>query len=312
MSIIREDEGNLDDSLWHMERAFEIQPSNNAIQGELRRLHGKLEGTEPAKVRLTRGALAHMYIRGDLLSQAIAELRIALTDDPSRFDLQTVLAKAYYQSGQLAEAAKISNEIIEKLPYNFEANRILTEIYKKSDRQEEAKTYQQRLFELDPYYSHVTDKFPTPEQVSDSAVTVDKLDWKPGFTSPEISTQPDWAKSIGVSMESPITPKEKMPDWFATAEETPIITSQPILPIIDFKEEESQIPPTWEAPEPVTEQISPDSAPLVDQSQVADDTFLQTIESVSENSQIFIEETSAPEKSMSPEAEELAPADIPD
>ena len=26
MSIIREDEGNLDTSLWHMERAFEVQP----------------------------------------------------------------------------------------------------------------------------------------------------------------------------------------------------------------------------------------------------------------------------------------------
>ena len=37
MSIIREDEGNLDAAIYHMERAFEGQPSNHAIQDELRR-----------------------------------------------------------------------------------------------------------------------------------------------------------------------------------------------------------------------------------------------------------------------------------
>jgi len=66
MSIIREDEGNLDEAIWHMERAFEVQPSNGAIQEELRRLHGKRDNIEPPKVRLTRGALARMYFKGEL------------------------------------------------------------------------------------------------------------------------------------------------------------------------------------------------------------------------------------------------------
>jgi predicted Zn-dependent protease len=44
MSIIRDDEGKLDEAIWHMERAFEIQPSNSAIQGELRRLYGRRGG----------------------------------------------------------------------------------------------------------------------------------------------------------------------------------------------------------------------------------------------------------------------------
>ena len=39
MSIIRDDENKMDDAIWHMERAFEDQPSNPAIQGELRRLY---------------------------------------------------------------------------------------------------------------------------------------------------------------------------------------------------------------------------------------------------------------------------------
>ncbi|MDX1377581.1 MAG: tetratricopeptide repeat protein, partial [Anaerolineales bacterium] len=37
MSIIRDEQNKLDDAIWHMERAFETQPSNAAIQGELQR-----------------------------------------------------------------------------------------------------------------------------------------------------------------------------------------------------------------------------------------------------------------------------------
>ena len=40
MSIIRDEENNLDDAIWHMERAFEVQSANPAIQGELQRLYG--------------------------------------------------------------------------------------------------------------------------------------------------------------------------------------------------------------------------------------------------------------------------------
>ncbi len=47
MSIIREDEGNLNEAIWHMERAFEIQPANSAIQDELRRLYGRRDGVGP-------------------------------------------------------------------------------------------------------------------------------------------------------------------------------------------------------------------------------------------------------------------------
>ena len=44
MSIIRDEENKLDDAIWHMERAFETQPSNSAIQGELQRLYGRRDG----------------------------------------------------------------------------------------------------------------------------------------------------------------------------------------------------------------------------------------------------------------------------
>ena len=61
MSIIHDEQKNMDAAIWHMQRAFEVQPSNAAIQAELQRLYGRRDGIEPPKIRLTRGALAHMY-----------------------------------------------------------------------------------------------------------------------------------------------------------------------------------------------------------------------------------------------------------
>ena len=81
MSIIREDEGNLDEAIWHMERAFEAQPSNAAIQSELQRLYGRRDGVTPPRIRMTRGALAHMYMQGELYPQAISETRAVLDED---------------------------------------------------------------------------------------------------------------------------------------------------------------------------------------------------------------------------------------
>ena len=99
MSIIRDDQGKLDDAIWHMERAFESQPSNAAIQGELRRLYGRRDGVEPPKIRMTRGALAHMYVQGELYPQAISEIKSVLKEDPGRSDMESLLARACYRSG---------------------------------------------------------------------------------------------------------------------------------------------------------------------------------------------------------------------
>jgi len=35
MAIVREDEKNIDDAIWHMERAFEANPANTAIQHDV-------------------------------------------------------------------------------------------------------------------------------------------------------------------------------------------------------------------------------------------------------------------------------------
>lgn len=212
MSLIREDEGDLDRAIWHMERAFEVQPANGAIQNELRRLYGRRDGLEPPKVHLTRGALARMYAKGNLYRQAIAEIRTALAEDPQRPDLQALLAQTYMDTNQRVEAVETCSSLLSKLPYCLVANQILARILPDTERASEAKIYRQRIESLDPYAAHVSPSSPTPEQVPDSAITLDRYTWTPGET---IGTpaQPEWAATLGVEIGE--REQEEVPDWLS-------------------------------------------------------------------------------------------------
>ena len=217
MSIIREDEGNLDEAIWHMERAFEIQPSNNAIQDELRRLYGRRDNVEPPKIRLTRGALARLYKKGELFQQAIGEIRAALNENPNRLDLQTLLADIYMQSDQNAEAAEVALAVLRKLPNCLVANRVMIQVLKGTDRDDETKTYQQRLAQLDPYAAFSLQFDPNPDPVPDQAVMVEKLDWKPEAALSD-ADQPAWAAALGVAVAGAASAAdEKPPEWLEGA-----------------------------------------------------------------------------------------------
>src|SRR5574339_1251777 len=125
MSIIRDEENNLDEAIWHMERAFETQPSNPAIQSELQRLYGRRDGVQPPRIRMTRGALAHMYVQGELYPQAISEIKSVLKDDSGRADMQALLARAYYRSGLKNDAADAASSVQRRYPYSLDASRVL-------------------------------------------------------------------------------------------------------------------------------------------------------------------------------------------
>jgi tetratricopeptide (TPR) repeat protein len=250
LSIIREDEGNLDAALWHIERAFEVQPSNAAIQEEIRRLYGKRDGVQISKVRLTRGALIRMYLQGELYDQAISETRSALSEDPHRMDLEVLLARMYYLSGQKVEAAEVCSQIIQKLPYCLEANKILAVILASSGRSEDAKIFQQRIHAIEPYAAHVSKTTPSITQVADDAITIEKLSID---ASQKKSDQPEWAQITGTKLEE--SEQDELPEWLPT-----VTPTQPL----PFNEQESypqfdgEIEPIEEIEMPVAEDHIPD------------------------------------------------------
>jgi tetratricopeptide (TPR) repeat protein len=207
MSIVRENANNLDAAIWHMELAFDNQPSNITIQEELKRLFGKRDGTHPAKIRLTRGALVRMYARGELYQQAITEIKSALTEGIKRHDLEVFLAKMYYLSGDQTAAMELCNKLIDDLPYCFEINKILAETSPNAQN-----IYMDRLRELDPYQAFINPKFPTVESVPDDKVTLEELT---DITTIEMAKdsawvnvlEDEWNKTPSVRLEEGIEQK---------------------------------------------------------------------------------------------------------
>jgi tetratricopeptide (TPR) repeat protein len=203
MSIIRNDENNLDAAIWHMERAFEVQPSNQAIQDELKHLYGHRDGQEPQKIRLTRGALCRMYARGNQTRQAIAEIKSILTETPDRLDIEVLLARMYYLSSMTNEAVDLSRKILEKLPFCYDTNRLMIEILLGLKKVKETDPYRQKLIALDPYEALLTDPSAAVDQVSEDAITLDKLYYDP-------ATQPTQPKPVQPSAQEA---EEVAPDW---------------------------------------------------------------------------------------------------
>ena len=253
MAIVREDEGNLDASIWHMERAFETNPANPAIQQELRRLIGRRDGLEPHKVRLTRGALARMYAHGELFQQAITELRSALQEDPERPDLQVLLADMYWRTGQQNEAVAVSSRVLEKLPNCLEANRVLAASLRGKERIEEAAVYHRRLAGLDPYASFLESPEADPQNVDATAVTLTRLEWKAGQPIPSVrAQQPGWAATLGMELQERRAEEAQqsvsrpgtgpLPSWLEPGEPPPFLEADGEAP--------SSKEAMWQGPEP--------------------------------------------------------------
>jgi tetratricopeptide (TPR) repeat protein len=201
MSIVQENANNLDAAIWHMELAFDCQPSNITIQEELKRLFGRRDGTHPAKIRLTRGALVRMYARGELFPQAIAEIKSALAEDQKRIDLQVLLAKMYFLLGDSAESLDLCYQLIQDLPYCYEVNKILVSLLPTSDKAEKLPIYLERLKILNPYEAFVGEKYPSETEVPDDLVMLDQMESIAPTTS-ETETSV-WVKALDNKWEEP-------------------------------------------------------------------------------------------------------------
>jgi len=212
MSIIDDERNDMDAAIWHMERAFEVQPSNAAIQGELQRLFGRRDGVEPPKVRLTRGALAHMYVQGELYPQAISEIKAVLEDDRERQDMQVLLARAYFHAGQKNEAAEICSQLLRRYPYCFDANRVLVELLPETERGESPQVYRHRINELDPYATYTTGSVFHTEEVPDAAVSLERLDWD----GQPVDLGQEWRDSLGIRLTDKTVAGDEEPDWLRT------------------------------------------------------------------------------------------------
>lgn len=314
MSMIHEEASDLDASIWNMERAFEAQPSNRAVQDELRRLYNKREGYIPPKVRLTRGALARMYAHGDLYNQAIGELRSALAEDPLRPDLQVLLAEMYFKTKREVDAAEVCTALLEKLPYCLYANRLQADILQKSERKAEAKPYVDRVEELDPYAAQVDTLTPV-DSAPANIVMLEQL----VIETPAAKVQPvpkAWTGSL--VLEERKFEKEELPDWLSVERgniERPEEEKGEPIGIDSAPMEESEPIPSFEAgPSEEKPPIDPEVKEVPDwlselrpttSGLVSEDEGPPVNEPESQGTQNWLEEL-RPTRSLGPDGEEGA------
>ena len=201
-SMAAENRGDMEVAVEHMRRAFEAQPSNEGLQNELKRLIVKNDGVEPTKVRLTRGALIKMYLRGSLYEQAIAEALIGFRENSQRVDYKLALAESYEKTGDYAKSAEICVDILKDLPYCQKANEILHSILFMSPSEDIPQTYRQRLIELDPYYAYVTETTNSILDVPDIAVMIeDQSEQSPEMVNIEELIEEAWGHENGENKE---------------------------------------------------------------------------------------------------------------
>ena len=196
------------------------------------------DGVRPPRIRMTRGALAHMYVKGELYPQAISEIRSVLKEDPGRTDMEALLARAHYRSGQKNEAVEVASSLLRRYPLCLDANAVLVDILG-ADKLDSVQENRQRVIELDPYAAHVSGSILDSSGAPDSAVSLERLDW----SGQSVSMPSDWRETRGISLQA-ASPEE--PEWLtkslAQTETTPPPAGEAELRMDAPAQPESEIP----------------------------------------------------------------------
>ena len=174
ISIIAESFGNLEKSLNSMRRAYELDPSNESLQAEIKRILKRKDGVAPDKVQLTRGALIKMYSRSKLPEQTIAEARLGIQENPNRIDYKIYLSNMLFFSGNKIKAIETCIGIISMLPYCKPALIILYKSLASLHKTSDSTVYKLRLTEIDPYYSFIKPDTNSVNDIPDIAIMVEE------------------------------------------------------------------------------------------------------------------------------------------
>jgi len=149
MALINEAQDKNDEALWYLERAYEIQPTNDELRRELMRVRELYYGAASERLELTPGALARIYARQGQYASAINEFRRLLRTESKRFDARVALAEALYRAGRTDEAAQLAQNIMADAPYALKPNLILGALWSENGAPE-GQAFLARARALDP------------------------------------------------------------------------------------------------------------------------------------------------------------------
>lgn len=214
ISVIEEYNNQIDPAIYHMERAYELQPANPVLQNELKRLYGLRDGIEPSRVLLTTGALARMYYKGDLYPQTIAELEAITKKQTDRLDMLVLLAHVYEKVGRKGDAVTTSRMILNRLPNCLEANRILAMKAMDEGVEDNDNQFLETVKKINPDFS-LGRNGSTPEIPGSQMAAIERLERNADY--PESQYQESIITTIGTGNTQQIE-GEVLPEWIEDIE----------------------------------------------------------------------------------------------
>ncbi|WP_069801295.1 tetratricopeptide repeat protein [Thermogemmatispora onikobensis] len=105
--------GDVETALDCYQQAYELSRGNSQIRQEFNKLSAR--SGQPGFM-LSRAGLARLYMRGDLLFQAIQEWEAVLAATPDRLDARTGLLEACWRDGDFERAEQIATSLLEEIP----------------------------------------------------------------------------------------------------------------------------------------------------------------------------------------------------
>ncbi len=112
-ALISERTSDIDTALDCYQQAYELSRGNANIRQEFNQLSARAGQPE---FMFSRAGLARLYMRGNLLTQAIQEWEAVLAISPERLDARLGLIETYWREGLFDKAEQLATQILEEIP----------------------------------------------------------------------------------------------------------------------------------------------------------------------------------------------------
>jgi len=236
LGVICEEKGQIAEAIWYMERALELAPNSEETRNALRRLRGKQEGREAARIKLNKAALARLYARGGQYRQAIEEFRYLLEEETNRdrMDLKVSLADALWRDGRREQAAEVARQILQTSPDCLKAILLLGMMQMEKGREEEGRAILARACSLDPENKVAQALFGERSPLPPQTIKITRVEQKPEAKAVPAVVPESVIPAVGEEvapvavLEEEASTEEKL-----EAEAVPAIVSEPLTPAIE-------------------------------------------------------------------------------
>ena len=145
-ALICEHLSDIDTALDCYQQAYELSRGNSQIRQEFNQLSAR---TGQQEFMLSRAGLARLYMRGDLLTQALQEWEAVLAASPDRMDARLGLMETCWREGLYDQVEQMASRILEDIP-NCEKALLLLAHVASAFNMQRARELVQRAELLDP------------------------------------------------------------------------------------------------------------------------------------------------------------------